>query len=383
MAGSQSIPVFRKRSGLASLLLAVIGTRSLLLQVPQLGFTTVARTAPVSPLASKTFTADRGQTKIPRAIFSKGTINVASGERYSSKDWFYNLINLPKSNVLKRIFSHVLACTLLAALVVYLRIHGKCGVLPATLHGLLGGFISLLLVFRTNAAYGRFWEARIIWGAVMNSSRKLSTSVVANIFPLSPAVGRRLLTLFAAFPLALAHRNNGQPLEELSETVVKLLPAPRSSCPPIGICMEMERAITDAAVESESVDNALKRQVLLQNVNELIDATGALDRIIKTPVPLSYSRHTSRALSIWCGTLPFALVDIMGWGTVPFVAVACWCLFGIEEIGHMIEQPFLTKKHKIRGKPFDFSLPADGMANVIRTEIKTIAGEARFKVVDH
>ena len=62
----------------------------------------------------------------------------------------------------------------------------------------------------------------------------------------------------------------------------------------------------------------------------------------RTAVPWSYSRHTSRFLTLWCGTLPLALVPLFGWLTIPVVMVICWCLFGIEEIGHLIEQPFVS-----------------------------------------
>jgi len=62
-------------------------------------------------------------------------------------------------------------------------------------------------------------------------------------------------------------------------------------------------------------------------------------------VPLTYSRHTSRSLTLWCGTLPLVLVDMLGLAALPAMAGLCWCLFGIEELGHLIEQPFQGACH--------------------------------------
>jgi len=77
-----------------------------------------------------------------------------------------------------------------------------------------------------------------------------------------------------------------------------------------------------------------------QMVGDMIDNLGKCERILKSPVPLSYSRHTSRLLSIFCATLPLALVSKFGDWTVAAMLMVAWGLFAIEEIGHFIEEPF-------------------------------------------
>ena len=86
---------------------------------------------------------------------------------------------------------------------------------------------------------------------------------------------------------------------------------------------------------------------------------GAAERLVGTPVPLSYSAHTSRFLSIWCFTLPLTLVGLPGpaGGSVvaplgvPIVMfLVCWALFATEEIGHVIEEPF---KRGVEGLPLE------------------------------
>ena len=76
------------------------------------------------------------------------------------------------------------------------------------------------------------------------------------------------------------------------------------------------------------------------NVTEFEDCLGACERILRTPVPLSYTRHTTRFLMIWLTLLPFALVGACGAATVPLCAVVGYLLLGVEEIGNTIEEPF-------------------------------------------
>lgn len=80
------------------------------------------------------------------------------------------------------------------------------------------------------------------------------------------------------------------------------------------------------------------------DIQKLMDCVGASERIAGTPVPLSYSRHTSRFLSIWSLTLPFHMVGFFHPVVlIPAYAFVCWALMGTEEVGHIIEEPFGAK----------------------------------------
>ena len=61
---------------------------------------------------------------------------------------------------------------------------------------------------------------------------------------------------------------------------------------------------------------------------------------MRSNIPAFYSRHLSRFLSVWCFTLPFVLVHSLQWIMIPVVGLICWSLFVIEELGHVIEDPF-------------------------------------------
>lgn len=75
-------------------------------------------------------------------------------------------------------------------------------------------------------------------------------------------------------------------------------------------------------------------------LNGLVDYLGGCERILKTPIPLAYAIHLKQLLLIYCLTLPFQFVSQLEWWTAPIVALMGFTLFGIEEIGIEIENPF-------------------------------------------
>lgn len=212
--------------------------------------------------------------------------------------------------------------------------------IPAVVHGLVGTALGLLLVFRTNASYDRFWEARKLWGSIVNESRNLvrSSSV---LLAEEPALFARLLRWAIAFPYAVMHELRGKrgmgPIEhEVSPEDLALVRGSQHG--PMTIAHQITRCLDEARREGRisdylyaSVDN---------NVQILIDCVGACERIKKTPLPFAYVVHLRRALTIYCGTLPFALLRDFGWGTIPVCFLVAFILFGIEEIGVEIEEPF-------------------------------------------
>ena len=111
-----------------------------------------------------------------------------------------------------------------------------------------------------------------------------------------------------------------------------------------------------------------------RHVDKLVDATGALNRIIKTPLPLAYSRHTSRFLTLWCATLPFAMAGAGAAPTIAAVALVSWLVLGIDSIGQLLEQPFSQPKNT--GANFDYGLPVEALASGVAAEIRRLGVEA-------
>ena len=105
----------------------------------------------------------------------------------------------------------------------------------------------------------------------------------------------------------------------------------------------------------------------IESLHCLSNSLGICERILKQPVPLSYSRHTSRFLSLYLLALPFNLVSTLGWITVPIISAVCWSFVSVQEIGHYIEEPFDKEKQVI---------PLNQIASVVRLDVSEILDEA-------
>ncbi len=81
-------------------------------------------------------------------------------------------------------------------------------------------------------------------------------------------------------------------------------------------------------------------QLMDQNITALVDNWGGAERIMRTPVPFAYAQHIKSFLTLFCTTAPFAMVEAMKWYTPIAAAVLAYGMFGIDEIGVEIEDPF-------------------------------------------
>jgi predicted membrane chloride channel (bestrophin family) len=220
----------------------------------------------------------------------------------------------------------------------------------------------------------------------------------------SPKAAAKFLKLLTAYPGALMFLCLGGAVK-LPDYTQKCLPdrpqdyleAP--NLPAILLLVELQKAVHDAKVESRSsrfdLVEAAHLSAASHMVEDLMNNMATCEKILRTPVPWTYSRHTSRFLTIWLGTLPFALIgDMKPWLVVAIVAAASYCMLGIEEIGHLIEQPFLGDpldgEEKVysylnedgkpsalikRGQltqPYDIGIPVCSLAAQIRKELHAL-----------
>jgi predicted membrane chloride channel (bestrophin family) len=175
----------------------------------------------------------------------------------------------------------------------------------------------------------------------LNNSRDLGRMTVLYGDVIKASRVERILNLLCAFPLVLQEHVQGlrhstelQNLLPLSE----ICDLDRVSNRPYFIITKISREVR--LIEECAAFTSRERQGLQKYVDDLSASIGATERIVQTPVPLTYARHTSRFLSIFCLTAPIALVGEMGIYVTPFVSIIAWSLFGIQEIGMMIEEPF-------------------------------------------
>lgn len=128
------------------------------------------------------------------------------------------------------------------------------------------------------------------------------------------------------------------------------------------LCMLQRADVCQTVVCSTNVE----REKLEHCVFELMDVMGRCERIVKSPVPALWNRHTSRMISLWTLSLAFVLVPIQGVLSVPTIAVMSWVLFAVEEIGHLVEDPFRQERYSIQLEDICESIRRDVLEQVLR-----------------
>lgn len=138
---------------------------------------------------------------------------VPRSDRYSSADWFHNVINFPQSQILRNVINPTISLTIWATMISVLHKYGSKRVreiicIPTTCHSIMVSTLGLLLVFRTNSAYQRFSEGRQIWERILSISRDLTRMAKCYETEIGIEKRRRIQKLLAAFPYLLRHRIN-------------------------------------------------------------------------------------------------------------------------------------------------------------------------------
>ena len=289
--------------------------------------------------------------------------------RYSIKDWWFNLQNIGSSSVLERIGGHLVANTVWSLVVVlcygswlvYAQDNeapwvGIVGLdygsraddfdwfAPFTLSG---GILGILLAFRTGQSYDRFWEGRQVWARVVNRVRAIARASrsYATFDDDDDVVSGVLLRWLAAFPLALKQHLRGERDVDAFDMLLGGERRDLESADNLPLAVSYALSAEVDGIRRASDDSQAASQLLWWQMESMIldlqDAIGDAEAIAGTPVPLSYSRHTSRLLSIWTLLSPVIMLKALPLPLIPPATVlVSWMLLATEEIGHIIEEPF-------------------------------------------
>jgi putative membrane protein len=284
---------------------------------------------------------------------------------YDPKRWLPLVLRL-RGTVFVGVIGRVLATAAVGALAVYL-FHARGLKFPPLAHTLIGAALALLLVFRTNASYDRYWEGRKLIGQMGNRLRDLArqTATFAAADAVGAAdVGRHLVLWYRLSVQALRGEGDLAALGDLatSEERARLADVRQRPYVVAGwVSSRFARLLRDGQLDGAcflAVD---------ANLTALADALGGAERIRATPVPFAYAHHIKVFVALFCFSVPFAMVDSMGWYTPPVVAVLAFALFGIDEIGVEIEDPFGYDTN---------DLPLDRIGEAIDRSVKDILREA-------
>jgi putative membrane protein len=205
-------------------------------------------------------------------------------------------------------------------------------------HTVLGVSLGMLIVFRTNTSYSRFWEARSHWGSLVNASRNLARG--GAVYAGSAAELSRLITAFA---IALKEHLRGQrDLSALRQLVSGNLLDIASAAPnpPTLLARAMSEWIAGRLAEGRL--DPMQAARLEGLVGALTDAQGACEKILRTPMPFVYAALIKQILLVYLASLPFVLVEVLKIAAPLAVAGVSLGMLGIEEAGVEIEDPFGT-----------------------------------------
>ena len=187
-----------------------------------------------------------------------------------------------------------------------------------TVYSLLGFVISLLLVFRTNTAYERWWEGRKMWGSIVNDTRNLSLKLQA--LTLNDDQKALFLNLLISYPQAVKNQ-----LRNISAKPLEIQALFRK---------EIEVLQKGAQINPEQW-SAIQR-----DLDGLVNSLGACERIKNTPIPFSYSLFIKKFIFIYVITMPLAFVPLFGYFASFISTFVFYALVSMELLAEEIEDPF-------------------------------------------
>jgi len=229
----------------------------------------------------------------------------------------------------------------LSLLALWLHSHGS--LLPSSQpFGLLGISLAVFLGFRNKAAYDRYWEGRVLWGQLLNGSRSLMRQALTLPQPACANLDAQAFgALLIAFAHALRHQLRGtDPHDDLqrllpAELAMRIEAAPQR---PAMLLLELSGWV-QARARVGALDG-YRALAFEENFNRLSEVIGGCERIDNTPMPFAYSVMIHRTVHLFCGLLPFSLVDSLGIYTPLFAVFVAYTFMAIESLAAELEEPF-------------------------------------------
>ena len=221
---------------------------------------------------------------------------------------------------------------------------------------LYGSAIGIIVGFRNNSAYSRWWEARGLWGQIVNNSRSLARQVYTSMqcSPAAPAaeilacqeIRTRVIHLQIAYVHALRQQLRGLDAlatvrealspEEITDEELNRFAGQKNL--PLGIQREMGTLLREA--HTRGWVNSLEWQAMDRNLDDLMDAQGGSERIKNTPMPKQYDFFPMLFVRMYCVLLPIGMVESLGWFTPLGSTLVGFMFLALDKIGRDLEDPF-------------------------------------------
>lgn len=285
--------------------------------------------------------------------------------KYNPKSWFKLIFALHKSDTIRILWKELIYMTLLSLLIAWVEITyfpdtHKVLYNLTSVYSLIGFVISLLLVFRTNTAYDRWWEGRKKWGEMVNDSRNVAVKINALVPKKEDKIffARHISNFCYAMK---EHLKEGVIWEELHFTDAEQGKIDKTPHVPMAIMNLMY----DKLIELKN-DKSISEEAFLaidRNLNHFLDSLGACERIKNTPIPYSYSLFIKKFIFIYTATLPLAFVSMFGYYATIISVFIFYVLVSMEVLAEEIEDPFGSD---------DNDLPTDQICEKITSDVNSI-----------
>jgi putative membrane protein len=285
---------------------------------------------------------------------------------YNPKEWLSFIFRFHKADTFRKLFWLIIGICIYAGLVSYLEMKVfKTTEVPyvkniSLMHSLLGFVISMLLVFRTNTAYDRWWEGRKQWGSLVNNSRNLALKLAAILGRDDEENCSFFRKTIPAYSSALKnHLRDEITRIELFDNSPELTDKiDHTKHVPNQIAGMMIQRVMDLHREGRISGE----QLLFLNPELLsfTDICGACERIKNTPIPFSYAVFIKKFMFVYIMTLPFGYYYSLSYLVIPLTGFVFYVLASLEVIAEEIEDPF-------GGDPND--VPTEKLAHKIQVHI--------------
>ncbi len=282
--------------------------------------------------------------------------------------WF-RMLFVWRGSVLTRILPQLFTIVMLAVLVLaakwfYPALVPDLTPLPFTL---LGIALAIFLSFRNSVSYDRFWEARKLWGAVLNESRALTRQQLTAV-----DVSQLQRQHFVYGLIAFVHALRSQLRQTDCSAALQQLLSPEAAAritagrfKPALVVLELGQQLAQMR-RQQQVDSILFA-AMDQQLSRLNACLGGCERIASTPVPFAYSVILHRTVYCYCFLLPLGLVSTLGLMTPLIVAFVAYTFLALEALAEELQDPFGTE-------PYDLAL--DAMTEMIESALREMLGEA-------
>jgi len=268
------------------------------------------------------------------------TIETARGFNKTISLFVHPLTRMHKIPVFKRLLFFLLLMAIYDAFVSWLFENGISQQIlkESSNAGYISAIFGLLLVFRTNSAYERWWEGRRLWGQLVNESRNLSLKVQAYV-TVSPEEKQKLTEQIVSFAFALKHHlRDARPTKDLPG-IKPISLIPQQYHLPSQVALSMFETV--GIWRQRNLISEYMMQILDPHLKAFMDISGACERIKSSPLPVSYRAFMRQGIALNLVILPWYVgpqLDV--WFSLPIVLIGSYFLIGLELIAEAIEDPF-------------------------------------------